>query len=237
MLQNHTQNELVIFLYTPLSPSNNFCLVLIGSYILLSTNMSFNRPAPSSEVEEMERMKLLVKPNAYELSNTKIVYNLPKADEKTLIVRSIRDGEKYASFGVSGEQAVNYVYYATLAILDSHREQFQEKAKFGGGKLLALLQRISDQDREKMNQLFNPDGSLIELPTTHLKISGNFAPQVAVMTMHINEDLERVMKTGVYLHLSEAMKLVRYMNSTMNIGDSDLGTNFVFRKYEDEDLF
>ena len=199
--------------------------------------MSFNRTAPPSELEEMERMKLLVKPNAYELSNMKIVYNLEKDDEKNLIVRSIRDGEKYASFGVSGEQAVNYVYYATLAILDTHKEQFQEKAKFGGDKLLALLRRISNEDREKMNQLLTPDGSLIELPTTHLKISGNFAPQVAVMTMHINEDLERVMKTGVYLHLSESIKLVRYMNSTMNIGNSDLGTNFVIRKYEDEDLF
>ena len=199
--------------------------------------MSFNCTAPPSELEEMERMKLLVKPNAYELSNMKIVYNLEKDDEKNLIVRSIRDGEKYASFGVSGEQAVNYVYYATLAILDSHKEQFQEKAKFGGDKLLALLRRISNEDREKMNQLLTPDGSLIELPTTFLKISGNFAPQVAVMTMHINEDLERVMKTGVYLHLSESIKLVRYMNSTMNIGNSDLGTNFVIRKYEDEDLF
>ena len=97
-----------------------------------------------------------------------------------------------------------YVYYATLAILDSHKEQFQEKAKFGGDKLLALLRRISNEDREKMNQLFTPDGSLIEHPTTHLKISGNFAPQVAVMTMHINEDLERVMKTGVYTSPSQS---------------------------------
>ena len=88
-----------------------------------------------------------------------------------------------------------------------------------------------------MKELFHPDGSLIELPTTVLKKSGNFAPQVPMMTMHMNEDLEPVMKTGVYLHLSESIKLVRYMNSTMNIGESHLGANFSFKKYEDEDLF
>ena len=103
--------------------------------------------------------------------------------------------------------------------------------------MFTLLSRISNEDREQMNQLFNPDGSLIELPATFLKKSGNFAPQVALMTMHMNEDLELLMKTGVYLHLSESIKLVRFRNSTMNIGDSDLGVNFVFRKYKDEDLF
>ena len=200
--------------------------------------MSFQRTSPSSvQVEEMERKKLLNKPNAYELSNMKIVYNVENGGEKNVIVRSVKDGEKYALFGVSGEEAVDYVYYGTLAILDAHKEEFQEKARFGGDKLVALLSRISNEDRERMEQLFNPDGSLIKLPTTFLKKFSNFAPQVAMMTMHMNEDLEPVTKTGVYLHLSESIKLVRYMNSTMNIGDSDLGVNFVFRKYEDEDLF
>ena len=86
--------------------------------------MSLKRTAPSSEVEEMERTTLLQKPNAYELSNTKIVYNLENGGEKNLIVRSVKDGEKYALFGVSGKKAVNYVYYGTLAILDAHKEEF-----------------------------------------------------------------------------------------------------------------
>ena len=67
------------------------------------------RPAPPSDNEEVEREKLLQKQNAYELSNTKIVYNMEKHDYENLIVRSVREGEKYALFGASGKEAVDYV--------------------------------------------------------------------------------------------------------------------------------
>ena len=55
---------------------------------------SLKRDAPSSEFEETKRMKLMCKPNAYELSNAKVVYNRDIDDETNLIVRSFNDVKK-----------------------------------------------------------------------------------------------------------------------------------------------
>ena len=94
-----------------------------------------------------------------------------------------------------------------------------------------------------MKLLFHPDGSLKEeKPSVLINIANNFAappapPQVSMLTMHLNDNEERVVKTGVYLHLTEAIKLVRFMSSTMNIGDSDLDISFQVNKYKDAELF
>lgn len=210
----------------------------MSSWVIIEI-MSLKRTSSGGIDDEFaKKLKFMAKPNSCALSKSKVIYNREDDDIVNVIVRSIKTDTKFNAFGVGGEEAVKYVYYGSLAVLDAHKEEFAKKSKYGGDKLIALLDRISPEDREEMQRLVNSDGSINELPDTSVQRAGKFAPQVMMKKTEKNGDDgggDAVKKVnGVYLYMSEAVNMVKYMNSTMNIGNSPLRVAYEVKTCDDD---
>ena len=110
--------------------------------------------------------------------------------------------------------------------------------RYDGDKLLILLDGLSDEDHDGIRNT-----KLWHLLTPPIKIELNSIetnPQLSLL-QYANDD-GKTLKNGIYLYVSEAVKLIKHMNDVFTFSKSSC--LFVFKdtaskvkKYTNDDFF
>lgn len=172
--------------------------------------------------------------NAISLAKTKVAYSRCGEGEDTLIVRDMYSGTRFDRFGVKGIARLERIFYTILATLSEHRTTLLKRMRYGGDALRNLLDGLSDEDRDGMSSAHDALTPLIKIELKKIET----CPQVAML--QYDDDDDKSLKNGIYLYVSEVVKLVKHMNSVFAFSKSESLTMVKvvpIEKYTDDDFF
>ena len=176
--------------------------------------------------------------NAMSLGKTKVAYSRSGEEEDTLIVRDLYSGTRFDRFGVNDIAQLEWVFYQIIGTLFRHRTLLFSRMRYDGDKLLILLDGLSDEDHDGIRNT-----KLWHLVTPSIKIELNSIgtnPQLSLI--QYADDEGKTLKNGVYLYVSEAVKLVKHMNDVFAFSKSSCLSVFKdtaskVEKYTSDDFF
>ena len=176
--------------------------------------------------------------NAMSLGKTKVAYSRSGEEEDTLIVRDLYSGTRFDRFGVKGIAQLEWVFYQIIGTLFRHRTLLFSRMRYDGDKLLILLDGLSDEDHDGIRNT-----KLWHLVTPPIKIELNSIktnPQLSLL-QYANDD-GKTLKNGIYLYVSEAVKLIKHMNDVFAFSKSTCLSIFKdapskVEKYTGDDFF
>ena len=170
--------------------------------------------SPEEQIEKVKEEKLFVKT----LGGNKLVYSPPEEGRDCMVVRNFTRDVKYGCFGVRGRVNMEYAYHSILARLDENQERLKKEVSGCSAWMSDVLSCVKEDDRQKMARTSEEQNELVEVRLT----KGN-----AIWLMNIQPDDEkRTVSAGVYLFVSDALKLVQHMANELNIGDSPITDRF-----------
>ena len=202
------------------------------------------------EQENAAKKDFLSKKDALALSEKKVVYSLGDED---LVIRAtdnfkvnafaLSDGRPvFNAFGISGMDSITRLFYAILAMLDHHHQLFLTNRCCDPKQFGQLLGASSEQDRIEMRKIIqSADGDMrmIEInESTRIHLSPSYVPhpQIGLLKLVENETFD--VRTGIYLHPNELMKLIKHINSIHSISPT-IPTNLIYpalRNLSDQEL-
>lgn len=194
-----------------------------------ATSKKLCAPAQKKDILENEA-------NATSLAKTKVAYSRRGEEEDTLVVRDLYNATRFDRFGVKGVDQLERVFYIILDALNEHRTTLLKRMRFGGDALRDLLDGLSDSDRDGMRAALDEYDAISSTTKIELK-KLETCPQLSLMQYTEKGNL----KNGIYLFVSEAMKLVKHMNATFAFSKSKCLSFVVDKqpidKYTDDHFF
>ena len=177
-------------------------------------------------MEKVKAEKLFVKT----LGGNKMVYSPPEEGRDCMVVRNFTNDAKYGCFGVRGRVDMEYTFHSILARLDENQEKLKAECSGCSAWMKDVLSCIKEDDREKMARTSVQQNKLVEVRLTKAN---------SIWLMNIKPDDEkRTVSAGVYLYVSDALKLVQHMANELDIGDSVITDRFSsVVNFEDDDFF
>ena len=169
--------------------------------------------------------------NATSIGKTKVAYSR-NGEEDTLIVRDLYSGTRFDRFGVKGIARLERVFYAILAIMYDNRKTLLKRMRYGGDALHSLLDGLSNDDLDGMSTALGALAPTIKIELKKIETQ----PQLALFQY----DDEKTLKNGIYLYVSEAVKLVKHMNDVFAFSKSTCLSMFKdtpVEKYTSDDFF
>ena len=188
--------------------------------------MALTRPTTAAE-ETMEKIKMS-KHLPRELSNVKIVYSRAEDGRDSMFIKNCIPKSKFNIFGAVGREDMEFVFYSLLLLIDVNADKL--KGMCNEKWLMEVIGCIKVDDRSKMNMIMTGE--------PHKKIEIRMVKWGKIEMMNLIEaGAKRDCQNGVYLYISEALKLVKHMANTLDIGDSPMTDRFTTVKDIDEDDF
>ena len=169
--------------------------------------------------------------NAMSLGKTKVAYSR-NGEKDTLIVRDLYSGTRFDRFGVKGIAQLERVFYAILALMQDNRKTLLKRMRYGGDALHSLLDGLSNDDLDGMSTALGALAPTIKIELKKIETQ----PQLALFQY----DDEKTLKNGIYLYVSEAVKLVKHMNDVFAFSKSTCLSMFKdtpVEKYTSDDFF
>ena len=175
-------------------------------------------------------------PNAMSLGKTKVAYSRNGEEKDTLIVRDLYSRTRFDRFGVKGIAQLQRVFYAILALMQDNRKTLLKQMRYGGDALHSLLDGLSNNDLEGMSRAHDALAPAIKIELKKIETQ----PQLALF--QYDDDEGKTLKNGIYLYVSEAVKLVKHMNDVFAFSQSTClsvfkGTPSKIEKYTNDDFF
>ena len=174
--------------------------------------------------------------NAMSLGKTKVAYSRSGEEEDTLIVRDLYSGTRFDRFGVKGSAQLERVFYAIVALVHGNRKTLLKRMRYGGDSLRNLLDGLSKDDLDRMSTARDALAPTIKIELKKIETQ----PQLAMF--QYNDDEDKALKNGIYLYVSEAVKLVKHMNDVFAFSKSTCFSMFKdtpskVEKYTSDDFF
>ena len=174
--------------------------------------------------------------NAMSLGKTKVAYSRSGEEEDTLIVRDLYSGTRFDRFGVKGSAQLERVFYAIVALVHGNRKTLLKRMRYGGDSLRNLLDGLSKDDLDRMSTARDALAPTIKIELKKIETQ----PQLAMF--QYNDDEDKALKNGIYLYVSEAVKLVKHMNDVFAFSKSSCLSVFKeasskVEKYTSDDFF
>ena len=172
--------------------------------------------------------------NAMSLGKTKVAYSRSGEEEDTLIVRDLHSGTRFDRFGVKGTAQLERVFYAILDLVLDNRKTLLKRMRYGGDALRNLLDGLSNDDFDGMSTAHDALAPTMKIELKKIDTQ----PQLALFQY----DDDKTLKNGIYLYVSEAVKLVKHMNDVFAFSKSSClsvfkGTASKVEKYTSDDFF
>ena len=152
--------------------------------------------------------------NAMSLGKTKVTYRRSGEEEDTLIVRDLYSGTRFDRFGVKGTAQLERVFYAIVALVHDNRKTLLKRMRYGGDALRNLLDGLSKDDLDRMSTAHDALAPTIKIELKKIETQ----PQLAMF--QYDDDEDKALKNGIYLYVSEAVKLVKHMNDVFAFSKS-----------------
>ena len=152
--------------------------------------------------------------NAMSLGKTKVAYSRSGEEEDTLIVRDLYSGTRFDRFGVKGSAQLERVFYAIVALVHGNRKTLLKRMRYGGDSLRNLLDGLSKDDLDRMSTARDALAPTIKIELKKIETQ----PQLAMF--QYDDDEDKALKNGIYLYVSEAVKLVKHMNDVFAFSKS-----------------
>ena len=152
--------------------------------------------------------------NAMSLGKTKVAYSRSGEEEDTLIVRDLYSGTRFDRFGVKGSAQLERVFYAIVALVHGNRKTLLKRMRYGGDSLRNLLDGLSKDDLDRMSTAHDALAPTIKIELKKIETQ----PQLAMF--QYNDDEDKALKNGIYLYVSEVVKLVKHMNDVFAFSKS-----------------
>ena len=173
--------------------------------------------------------------NAMSLGKTKVAYSRSGEEEDTLIVRDLYSGTRFDRFGVKGSAQLERVFYAIVALVHGNRKTLLKRMRYGGDSLRNLLDGLSKDDLDRMSTAHDALAPTIKIELKKIETQ----PQLAMFQY---DDEDKALKNGIYLYVSEAVKLVKHMNDVFAFSKSTCFSVFKeapskVEKYTSDDFF
>ena len=174
--------------------------------------------------------------NAMSLGKTKVAYSRSGEEEDTLIVRDLYSGTRFDRFGVKGTAQLERVFYAIVALVHDNRKTLLKRMRYGGDALRNLLDGLSKDDLDRMSTARDALAPTIKIELKKIETQ----PQLAMF--QYDDDEDKALKNGIYLYVSEAVKLVKHMNDVFAFSKSSCLSVFKeasskVEKYTSDDFF
>ena len=174
--------------------------------------------------------------NAMSLGKTKVAYSRSGEEEDTLIVRDLYSGTRFDRFGVKGSAQLERVFYAIVALVHGNRKTLLKRMRYGGDSLRNLLDGLSKDDLDRMSTARDALAPTIKIELKKIETQ----PQLAMF--QYDDDEDKALKNGIYLYVSEAVKLVKHMNDVFAFSKSSCLSVFKeapskVEKYTSDDFF
>ena len=174
--------------------------------------------------------------NAMSLGKTKVAYSRSGEEEDTLIVRDLYSGTRFDRFGVKGSAQLERVFYAIVALVHGNRKTLLKRMRYGGDSLRNLLDGLSKDDLDRMSTARDALAPTIKIELKKIETQ----PQLAMF--QYDDDEDKTLKNGIYLYVSEAVKLVKHMNDVFAFSKSSCLSVFKeapskVEKYTGDDFF
>ena len=174
--------------------------------------------------------------NAMSLGKTKVAYSRSGEEEDTLIVRDLYSGTRFDRFGVKGTAQLERVFYAIVALVYDNRKTLLKRMRYGGDALRNLLDGLSKDDLDRMSTARDALAPTIKIELKKIETQ----PQLAMF--QYDDDEDKALKNGIYLYVSEAVKLVKHMNDVFAFSKSSCLSVFKeapskVEKYTSDDFF
>ena len=174
--------------------------------------------------------------NAMSLGKTKVAYSRSGEEEDTLIVRDLYSGTRFDRFGVKGTAQLERVFYAIVALVHGNRKTLLKRMRYGGDALRNLLDGLSKDDLDRMSTARDALAPTIKIELKKIETQ----PQLAMF--QYDDDEDKTLKNGVYLYVSEVVKLVKHMNDVFAFSKSSCLSVFKeasskVEKYTSDDFF
>ena len=174
--------------------------------------------------------------NAMSLGKTKVAYSRSGEEEDTLIVRDLYSGTRFDRFGVKGSAQLERVFYAIVALVHGNRKTLLKRMRYGGDSLRNLLDGLSKDDLDRMSTAHDALATAIKIELKKIETQ----PQLAMF--QYDDDEDKALKNGIYLYVSEVVKLVKHMNDVFAFSKSTCFSVFKeapskVEKYTSDDFF
>ena len=174
--------------------------------------------------------------NAMSLGKTKVAYSRSGEEEDTLIVRDLYSGTRFDRFGVKGSAQLERVFYAIVALVHGNRKTLLKRMRYGGDSLRNLLDGLSKDDLDRMSTAHDALATAIKIELKKIETQ----PQLAMF--QYDDDEDKALKNGIYLYVSEVVKLVKHMNDVFAFSKSSCLSVFKeapskVEKYTSDDFF
>ena len=175
--------------------------------------------------------------NARSLAKTKVAYSRRGEEKDTLIVRDLYTGTRFDRFGVKGDDQLEQIFHVILGVLNVHRATLLKRMCFGGDALREMLDGLSDSDHEAMRTALEGYYSNTVLSTKKIELKKlDTFPQLELLQY----EADGTLANGIYLFVSEAVKLVKHMNTVFAFSKSECLSFFEkapIEKYADDNFF
>ena len=170
----------------------------------------------NNEQVKDEKMTILDnEPNAISLGKTKVAYSRNGEEEDTLIIRELYSGTRFDRFGVKGIAQLERVFYAIVALVHGNRKTLQKQMRYGGDALRNLLDGLSEDDLDRMSTAHDALAKTIKIELKKIETQPHL-----VLFQDDDDDEGKTLKNGIYLYVSEAVKLVKHMNDVFAFSKS-----------------
>ena len=207
----------------------------ISSKLIMSTQTVVAMKEKSKDQVKDEKAYILDnESNARSLGKTKVAYSRSGEEEDTLIVRDLYSGSRFDRFGVKGTAQLERVFYAILDLVLDNRKTLLKRMRYGGDALRNLLDGLSNDDLDGMSTAHDALAPTMKIELKKIDTQ----PQLALFKY----DDDKTLKNGIYLYVSEAVKLVKHMNDVFAFSKSSClsvfkGTPSKVEKYTNDDFF
>ena len=186
-----------------------------------------------AKTEEMDEI-LKNEANAKHLSKTKVVYSRRGEEEDTLIFRDLYPHTVFDHFGIKGIDELKWAFFLILGTMSEHKTTLLD-GRDDCDDLHNLLEGLDNEDQDEMRAALendNPIASTMKISAENL----DTYPQLRLM----RHSVDGKTKNGVYLFMSDAVKLVKHMNNVFKFSKSAclLSTKTAsIEKYTDDYFF
>ena len=171
------------------------------------------------------------KKNSFSLSKSKVAYieNVKRDDntngEVVLVVRDVDSTFQFSAFGVANRREIEKTFYAILATLHTHREHLLRTHMFNIIELMTLLDGLSERDLKNLpviDTVHAKDIAKIVLGPAQVRLVLDNFPRVGLLTTKaVDGGSENDIKTGIYLFVGEAIKLLKFLNTEFGFSASE----------------
>ena len=152
--------------------------------------------------------------NAKRLSKIRVVYSRSGEEEDTLVFRDLYPCTVFDHFGIKGIDEIKWAFFFILGTMSEHQTTLLD-GRDDRDDLHNLLEGLDNEDQDEMRAALdndNPIASTMKISAENL----DTYPQLQLMRY----DVDGKLKNGIYLFVSEAVKLVKHMNNVFKFSKS-----------------